>query len=295
MQTSLHDIYAQRITGNGTIAPGWPLDGFPVCTAANDQRRPQLIADGTGGAIIVWDDNRDDPGGLNPSPDIYALRVTEQGEISPGWLVDGLAICATPDEQWEPTLCPDGAGGAIISWYDARNLATTGSDIFAQRITPSGEVAPGWVPGGVAVCTAPGHQTLTQTVADSEGGAILIWLDRRVDPDRDIYAQRIRGDGSLAPGWPEDGVPLSTAPGYQFFLSAAADGLGGAVVAWEDYTNPTASDIFAQRITAEGVIPPGWPPNGLPVCTAPNYQIYSDLAPDGAGGAFVTWADPRLG
>ncbi len=294
-QTNLHDLYAQRVTGAGSLAPGWPADGLPVCTASQDQLGPRLVPDGSGGAIIVWQDRRDDPGGPFPSPDIYALRVTAQGEVAPGWPVDGLAICTTPDEQWEPTICPGGAGGAIISWYDARNLATTGGDIFAQRITPAGEVAPGWAPDGVAVCTAPGHQTVSHTIADTEGGAILIWLDRRVDPDRDIYAQRIRGDGTRAPGWPSEGVALSTAPGYQFFLSVAPDGFGGALVAWEDYTQPSASDIYAQRVTAEGEIPPGWPPNGVPVCSATSFQLNPKVAPDGAGGAFVVWEDTRSG
>lgn len=294
-QTSLHDIYAQRVTGDGTIAPGWPRDGLPVCSAIDDQRVPQLIPDGTGGAIIAWQDNRNDPGGPFPSPDIYAQRVTGAGEIPPGWQVNGIPICTTPETQGSPTLASDQAGGAVISWADGRSLSLTGADIYAQRISASGEIAPGWIADGIAVSREAGHQNNPQTVTDGLGGALVIWLDARTDPDWDIYAQRITGGGTIAPGWPAGGVPLSTARGYQFFLSVAADGLGGALVAWEDYTNPTAADIFAQRVTAEGAIPPGWPPNGVPVCTATSFQLNPSLAPDGSGGAFIVWEDTRSG
>ena len=251
VSTSLHSIYALRVTGEGALASGWPKDGFPVCTAPGDQTAPQLVSDGAGGAFITWQDRRNDPGGPFPSPDIYAHRVTANGEIPAGWPVNGIPICTTPEQQGNPTLSSDETVGAVISWADGRNLATTGADIYAQRVIASGAIAPGWIADGIAVSTAPGHQNSPETVTDDHGGTLVIWLDARTDPDFDIYAQRISGDGTIAPGWPADGAPLSTAPGYQFFLSAAADGLGGAVVAWEDYTNPTASDIYAQRVTAE--------------------------------------------
>jgi len=36
----------------------WQVDGVPICTAVNDQYSPKIISDGTGGAIIVWQDER---------------------------------------------------------------------------------------------------------------------------------------------------------------------------------------------------------------------------------------------
>lgn len=297
LSASLHNIYAQRVTEDGAIAPGWPAGGLPICTAPGDQRAPRLVSDGTGGAIITWYDRRDDPGGPDPSPDIYAQRVTPDGQIAPPWPLDGVAVCTAGDGQWHPNPASDGAGGAIISWYDGRNRNTTGADIFAQRIAPTGSIAPGWTPDGIPVSIIPGHQVVPQTISDAQGGAFLIWRDARTDSDTDIYALRITGDGLVAPGWLPDGVPLCRALDIQQSLSAAPDGLGGAVVAWEDYRNyaSSASDVYAQRITADGTIPPGWPPDGVPLCTAPRFQIIPVLAPDGVGGAYVAWEDPRNG
>ncbi len=50
------DIYAQRVSAAGITL--WTADGLPICTATNEQARPVLISDGSGGAIIAWQDVR---------------------------------------------------------------------------------------------------------------------------------------------------------------------------------------------------------------------------------------------
>jgi len=295
IQANLHDIYAQRITGAGVIAAGWPADGLPVCALPGDQTAPQLIPDGEGGAIIVWDDGREDPRNFFFIDDIYALRVTGDGAIAPGWQENGTLICSAPDAQFNPTLVSDEAGGAIINWFDFRDGLDERSLIYAQRIDGSGSLAPGWPVDGIPICRSPKDQVEQRSVEDGQGGAIILWKDFRSDVNGDVYAQRITGTGAIAPGWPAEGVALSTSFGTQQDLSAAADGFGGAIVAWEDYTTPTRSDIFAQRVTAEGTIAPGWPAQGFPVCAAPSFQLNPKLATDGAGGAYVTWEDTRSG
>ena len=51
-----YDIYAQKVSSQGTIF--WNPAGLPVCTAAGRQIDPVIIPDGSGGAIISWDDER---------------------------------------------------------------------------------------------------------------------------------------------------------------------------------------------------------------------------------------------
>ena len=58
---------------------GWPLwqdDGLSLCTATNSQHKPQIAADGSGGAIVTWQDYRDSG---TSGYDIYAQRVGEGG------------------------------------------------------------------------------------------------------------------------------------------------------------------------------------------------------------------------
>jgi len=37
----------------------WQPDGVPICTATDDQEQPTIVTDGSGGAIIAWQDYRD--------------------------------------------------------------------------------------------------------------------------------------------------------------------------------------------------------------------------------------------
>jgi len=130
------DTYAQRIDENGT--PLWMSDGAPVCTAPGGQGKPQIVADQSGGAIIVWLDGRG--GYLNDN--IYSQRIDDSGDIM--WDVSGIAVCAASENQAEFRLASDGSGGSVIAWRDYRNLNT---DIYAQLITADGYVPLGILPG----------------------------------------------------------------------------------------------------------------------------------------------------
>ena len=275
------NVRAQRVTGGGVVASGWPADGLLIGAAPDEQRKPRLIPDGSGGALIVWQDERDDPDTTSiPIPDIYAVRITADGAVAPGWLSGGTPIAVVPGEQLWPWIASDGAGGAYICWTDGRDLAETGGDIYLQRMTGTGEVYPGWPENGEPVCTVVGHQVLPIAVEDGLGGVFLVWKDSRALPGsgagdgyEDHYAIRILGDGSIAAGWPADGLPVCLAPETQQNMVAAPDGLGGVVMAWEDYRSyvtgtGTAADIYAQRVSADGTIPLGWPSDGVALTQA---------------------------
>ncbi len=178
----------------------WPHDpnngNVPLCSAANDQTYPTIVSDGAGGAIVTWQDLRSGTG-----TDIYAQRVSAAGVTQ--WLADGVALCTTPAYQYAPVIVSDGAGGAIVTWYDYRN---GNWDIYAQRVSAAG--VPQWTTDGVALCTAARDQTSPSIVPDGAGGAIVTWQDLR-NGNYDIYAQRVSAAG--APQWTADGVALCSA------------------------------------------------------------------------------------
>ncbi len=275
-----YDIYAQWLLADGHTASGWTAGGVPICTAAGHQHMPQVAPDGAGGAFIAWWDTR----GL--SYDIYAQRLLSNGSIAPGWPATGAALCTAPGHQFKPQLTDDGAGGAIVAWYDYRRGGAP--DIYAQRITGGG--APAWSTNGITVCAALGGQYDPQIVGDGAGGAIVIWEDVR-STAYNIYAQRVLADGRTA--WLTDGIPISLTTSIQYAPRLVSDGTGGAIVAWEEHLGGGAADIYAQRVLSDGTPAPGWPPNGLAVCSALHAQWAPQLISDGRGGAIVAWEDYR--
>ena len=61
------------------------------------------------------------------------------------------------------------------------------------------------------------------------------------------------------------------------FPAIAPDGTGGGYIYWEDYRDYAIHlvDLYAQHLTSTGVPAPGWPADGLAVCTDPAYQSYA--------------------
>ncbi|MGD1047795.1 MAG: FlgD immunoglobulin-like domain containing protein [Candidatus Krumholzibacteriaceae bacterium] len=172
------DVYAQRVDALGAVQ--WIANGMPLCTAAGNQGLPAMTPDGAGGAVVTWSDGRSGGGGQG---DIYAQRVNASGAVQ--WTVDGVGLCTAAGNQGTPAIASDGAGGAIVTWDDARS---EDYDIYAQYVDASGAVQ--WTMNGVGLCTATGDQELPAIVSDGAGGAIVTWEDMR-SGNFDIYAQRV--------------------------------------------------------------------------------------------------------
>ncbi len=276
---SSRDVYAQRINTSGVVQ--WPANGVAICTATNDQvvaDGPGAISDGAGGAIITWSDFRN-----GTDNDIFAQRINASGVVQ--WTTDGVAICTATNNQGSAIIASDGAGGAIITWTDARS----GADIYAQRINASGVVQ--WTTNGVAICTAPIFQTFSTITSDGVGGAIITWQDYRNGTDYDIYAQRVNASGVAQ--WATNGVAMCTATNIQLEPAIVGDGTDGAIITWRDYRSGTNYDIYVQYVNASGVAQ--WTANGLAMCTASNSQSYPAMVSDNVGGAIVAWKDLRNG
>ena len=254
----------------------WEVDGVAICTANYEQWYPQVVSDSVGGAIITWRDFRS-----ASDYDIYAQRINTTGDVQ--WTTDGIEICTANDPQDYPQLISDGVGGAIITWQDNRSSNT---DIYAQRINATGDVQ--WTPDGVKIGTAFNIQWGgPQLVSDGARGAIIIWYDFR-NGNADIYVQRINATGEVQ--WTPNGVAICTANNAQENPQLVSDGVGGAIITWQDRRSGS-SHIYSQRINTTGDVQ--WTPNGVAICTATHAQYFPRLVSDGAGGAIITWQDSR--
>ena len=88
-RSGTYDIYAQSINASGVVL--WTADGVPISTAAGDQLNPTIISDGSGGAIITWEDYR------SGTYDIYAQRINASGAVQ--WTADGVPISTAAGDQ----------------------------------------------------------------------------------------------------------------------------------------------------------------------------------------------------
>lgn len=269
--------FAVICSGIDPAFAGWVQNGLGICRAGRDQFNAQVVSDGSGGAIAVWSDFRNES-----HWDLFAQRVDLKGQ--PSWTANGVPVCLATNVQDSLVVTADGSGGVIAAWQDFRNGHY---DIYAQRL--NGQGAPLWTVDGTPVCVAPGHQTLPAIASDSSGGCFLAWQDAR-SGNSDIFVAHVNAAG--APTWTPDGVGMCLAGLEQTAPRIASDGVGGALVAWEDLRAGTA-DIYARRVNSSGT--PLWAPNGIAVCSSFGSQTRLRMESDAQAGALIFWEDRRAG
>jgi len=297
-QIAQQHIRGQRVSPDGIFL--WGSEGIWINQVAGGQLDPRITADGSGGAIVAWEDYRS---GIR---NVYTQRVSAAGQLV--WQSDGVPVATLNSTKEFPSLAADGAGGAIIAWED--NRRDNYRDVYAQHIDSAG--IPHW---GDGVLLNDGLIALGPSViADGVGGAIIAWYDFRNFPFQagtnilnraEIYAVRLNGAGQNL--WTAGGIPLlaglTASPGKRdpnlrpFEVNMVADGAGGAILAWHDSRNADLLDpywdVYAQRVT--GNAQTLWTASGVPVSDARGSQILPSVVADGSGGGFFTYADGRSG
>jgi hypothetical protein len=153
LRNSSGTVYAQHVFGSGSIDSTWTAGGTEICLETGDQVKPRVVADGAGGAIVMWNDHRTDAG------DIYAQHLLGTGAVDPAWPAGGRALCTANLLQVLPTIVSDGAGGAVVGWEDRRSNAGPfgeDGDIYAQRVLANGQLGdtPVGVPDGPGLAFA---------------------------------------------------------------------------------------------------------------------------------------------
>jgi hypothetical protein len=281
-RTAGGDIYAQRMTSSGSLT--WGTGGAAVCSQAAGQYEPCAVADGSGGVIVFWEDERD----LAPNArDIYGQRLTSAGAQQ--WTAVGAVVSTAEADQREIAAVADGFGGAIVAWEDSRDFDTNARDIYAMRINGAGTAR--WFNNGRAVCVQASDQSGPVVAADPYGGARFGWVDERnlASAGAQIYVQALAGDG--LPLWAANGKPADPADGGQAGVSLAATGDGSVAFVWVDQRTG-AMDIRAQRFDAAGTAQ--WGVAGLLVSGAAFNQSGVVVAAGAGGEIMAAWNDERL-
>jgi hypothetical protein len=130
-----NDIYTQRLNPNGQRL--WDTLGVQVCVWSGEQTAPEMCQDGSGGAVIAWQDAR------NGNNDIYAQRVSASGsgiwsEPSPSRLTPQASrLMAFPNPFISFATLP-GHEAERFSLYDisGRRIGTYKGDRIGEGLSP---------------------------------------------------------------------------------------------------------------------------------------------------------------
>ena len=283
-------VWAQKIRADGSIA--WSSSGVPIAFGMVGvySDYPKLVSDGSGGAILAWEDSR-----VGVGFGIYAQRVDARGLLQ--WPINNgiqvaQAIVSVGTKGFD--IVADGIGGAFLTWVDRRTQDPNNqnAEIYAQRLNSGGQ--PQWTAGGIPICLNPMEQYHPLVVNDGEGGAIIVWEDQSALNGEFpwIAGQRVNGSGTVL--WATNGVALSTEYGRDHFL--ISDGNGGAITVFQrakTVNGQLQSQIILQRI--DGAAQRLWGLSGFTMRSAANFNssFNPEFISDGIGGAIVYWPDLR--
>jgi len=180
------DVFAQKIGADGSVQ--WTPNGVPISVQTGDQRFPQLVSDGAGGAVIVWQDQRD------PSTTrIYAQRVGANGSTM--WAADGIPISSIYGES--PKVIASEDGTVIVVWFDTDLNGGTPDYLRAQKVDMTGTLL--WpldsrTPSGGTTGTVISeiYSADFDIASDGSSGLIAVWT-----LGGDIDMRRVMSDGTV--------------------------------------------------------------------------------------------------
>lgn len=269
------DIYLMRTDLQGN--PLWQEGGIPICTEEGEQSRP-LIIPTSYGALIAWVDRR-----LKNDENLYLQAIDTNGYIY--HQANGLPLCIAPRSQNDLRIVPV-EKHFLCLWTDARNLLSTGFDIYYQLLDSLG--FPLLNKNGVNFQTSTAYENTPQLI-QWQNSIYCIWMDDR-SMYYNIYCQRLTPKGS--PLWRAGGIPIQKGPYHQrhHLLEVLQD--ESAVVIWSDERlGASYEKLFMQKISPNGQFM--WKLSGTEVCSAVSRQISPKILTDPENGFIVTWLDSR--
>jgi len=203
----------------------------------------------------------------------------------PNTTSQGVPISTGPGFHAVAIPVPDGAGGTILFLIDQR---AGNYDIYAQRVDAAGNTL--WATGGVPVETGAADQVPVAAVSDGAGGAILAFAQISGGVVS-LLGQRINSAGVRQ--WASAGLPVTNLPNSIETASAATDGAGGIIIAFEYDFSISDHDVYAQRLSPSGS--PLWGAGGTAIAASGNKEQAPRVVSDGFGGAWFFWNDNRGG
>ncbi|HTQ43593.1 MAG TPA: hypothetical protein VMI75_12605, partial [Polyangiaceae bacterium] len=251
-------VFAQHVSANNSAL--WTANGVRVTTDNHDELRPAIAGDGSGGAVVAWEDHR------GSKASIFVQDMTSlSGGRSWGDASVAMDTSAT-DDRLAPRIAADGAGGAVLCWddFDGSAYHTT-----VRRVLAGGAVT--W-PAPIVVGGSNERKALL--ACDGSANTFVAW-NKPSTGTSGLYVEKLDGNGGTVwSGARVDGAAAGLAP-YGLWPESG----GGLLLLYSDLTL-----LRAQELSSSGT------PQPLALSLQPSQPITGvGGATDGGTGIFASW------
>ncbi len=184
-----------------------------------------------------------------------------------------------------PSFTPDGAGGAVFSWYD-----TAGATIqsYVQHILANGTEA--YPHNGVAVSTNVVRiRTSPSAQYDAASGeTTAFWVEQNAAQSQSgVYGQRF--DASGARLWTAEGLVLEALSADSNTQVEHITSSSQSVVVWNNAPSAGTDQLVAARVSSAGTLTQ----SGVSVSSTASDKSRLAMARTSSGTAALAWKDTR--
>jgi hypothetical protein len=176
-----YDIWGARMTTDTTqVSPS-----FAIASGAKNQLNPDVAWDGQHWQV-VWEEAT-----TAANHDIKLQTLAADGDR----LGAARAVVATTANQSTPTIAAGKNAQSLIAWRDARNSASTATDVYARRLQGNGQMLDG---SGLRLSndTSATKRTDAEPDAAFNGATYLVAWSSTRGTNRAIQGDQRRPDGT---------------------------------------------------------------------------------------------------
>jgi hypothetical protein len=229
------DLYIQRIGHDGDAL--WGADGKPFSNFPGMQTGPVMLADGSGGAYMVWMDAR------NGTSNIYMQRINSFGIYE--WEYGGRAIAPSVHAQRYPAAVINEQDELMVVWQESRQ-GDSYDRLYMQSHSSNGTRLRH--SGSMPVGTGYGRQTAAD-LATGDGGDIWVsWLDDRDRNYRGLQLMVQKYDLAGQQQWNGDGVHVGEQLEDWNAYAMLPNSNGHLVAVWTQRASSTSKHLYVQRL-----------------------------------------------
>ena len=299
------DILVARSADNGAT---WSAPAALNTHAATDSwehdQHPQVLIDGSGNWMAVWDSDHSLGGTIGADSDILTARSTDNGVSwsAPSALNSNAATDPLSRNDYEVQAATDGAGNWVAVWMSYDNMGLPPGDDFDIFVAHSTDDGATWATPttlNTNAATDSGDDWRPHVATDAAGNWVVTWYSEddfggTIGLDRDIIVSRSADNGATWSPSVHLNTNAATDSGGDEFPRLATDGTGTWLAVWNSRENlggtiGTDNDILVSRSTDNGAT---WS-DPAALCVNARTDTGDDgcpqLATDGAGRWLVAW------
>ncbi|RPH96746.1 T9SS C-terminal target domain-containing protein [candidate division KSB1 bacterium] len=244
---AIRHICMQKFDSFGTAQ--WPASGVVVSDAGGIgvQMKPDMLADGAGGAYSYWYDSRDN------TLHAFAQHIAANG--APLWTRNGVIVSTSGTQlQMDPALCISADNQGVMLFYMIASPNQSEWGVGGQRIGNDGTVQ--WTSNGQDFIPLGDQQRHDIQAATCGNGAIVTYIEYAPGSQVDsrIKAFRVASDGSLV--WAASPISLTLTVSPKGYLVSTRNDTGQVIAVWQENRGGVSPDIFLQNVNPDGSFGP---------------------------------------